>query len=83
MALVVQAIKTKKPLPVGFFNAGTQVVTASSVDMGNNLPKITFAQLQTISASPDATVEFYKPWTKTVAGAAALNGMQPFSAESQ
>ena len=80
---VVQAIKTKKPLPVGFFNAGTQVVTASSVDMGNNLPKITFEQLQTISASPDATVEFYKPWAKTVAGADALNGMQPISADSQ
>jgi ABC-type sugar transport system substrate-binding protein len=83
VALVVHAIKTKKPLPVGFFNAGTQVVTASSVDMGNNLPKITFEQLQTISASPDATVEFYKPWAKTVAGADALNGMQPISAESQ
>ena len=28
VALLVRAIKSKKPLEVGFYNAGTQVVTA-------------------------------------------------------
>ena len=42
IALLVNAIKNKKPLEVGFYNAGTQIVTADSVDMGNGLPAITF-----------------------------------------
>ena len=42
VALLVHAIKAKKPLEVGFYNAGTQVVTANSVDMANNLPALTF-----------------------------------------
>ena len=40
VALLVNAIKSKKPLGAGFYNAGTQVVTADSVDMGNGLPPI-------------------------------------------
>ena len=42
VALLVHAIKAKKPLEVGFYNAGTQAVTATSVDMANNLPPLTF-----------------------------------------
>jgi ABC-type sugar transport system substrate-binding protein len=83
VALIVNAIKTKKPVPADFFNAGTQVVTADSVDMGNNLPKITFAQLQDIAKSPSATAAFYAPWAKTVAGAGAVASGQPMSAESK
>jgi ABC-type sugar transport system substrate-binding protein len=68
VALLVHAIKNKKPLEVGFYNAGTQVVTANSVDMANNLPALTFPQLQAISADPKATAAFYAPWTKCVNG---------------
>ena len=68
VALLVHAIKAKKPLEVGFYNAGTQVVTANSVDMANNLPALTFPQLQAISADPKATAAFYEPWTKCVNG---------------
>jgi ABC-type sugar transport system substrate-binding protein len=83
VALLINAIKTKTALPAGFLNAGTQVVTAQNVDMGNNLPKITFDQLQALSASPQATADFYKPWAKTVAGAGALKGLRPMSAEAE
>jgi ABC-type sugar transport system substrate-binding protein len=86
VALLVQAIKGKKPLEVGFYNAGTQVVSANSVDMANNLPAMTFSQLQTISADPKATAAFYSSWTKCVNGPDAGKGcakMEPIAAESQ
>lgn len=86
VALLVQAIKAKKPLEVGFYNAGTQVVTANSVDMANNLPAMTFSQLQTISADPKATAVFYSPWTKCVNGPDAGKNcakIEPIAAEGQ
>ena len=45
VVLLVEAIKNKKPTPTGFYDAGTQVVTANSVDMGPGLPKVTFARI--------------------------------------
>ena len=39
VALLVKAIHDKKPLDVGFYNAGSQAVTAGSVDMANKLPR--------------------------------------------
>ncbi len=83
IVLLVDAIRAKKPAPVGFFDAGTQVVTATSVNMGSGLPTVTFDQLQKMAADPKATAEFYKPWTKTVLGAAGPSGMQPIEAEAQ
>jgi ABC-type sugar transport system substrate-binding protein len=83
VTLIVNAIKTKKPLPDEFFNAGTQVVTKDSVDMGNNLPKISFAQLQVLAKSPSATAAYYAPWAKTMAGDGALASGQPMSAEAK
>ena len=62
VALLVNAIKTKTALAPGFFNAGTQVVTAKSVDMGNGLPPVTFEQAQALAADPAATAKYYKPW---------------------
>ena len=44
VAVLAHAIKTKTALVSGFFNSGTQVVTAKSVDMGNGLPPVTFEQ---------------------------------------
>ncbi len=86
VALLVRAIKSKKPLEVGFYNAGTQAVTASSVDMANNLPPLTFAELQAISADPKATAAFYKPWSQCVNGPDAGKScatIEPIAAEAQ
>jgi ABC-type sugar transport system substrate-binding protein len=81
IVLLVDSIRSKKPLPVGFYNSGTQVVTANSVDMGPGLPSVTFDQLEKLAADPKATAEFYKPWTKTVT--ASPPAMQPIEAESE
>jgi ABC-type sugar transport system substrate-binding protein len=63
VALLVNAIKAKKPLAPGFYNAGTQLVTAGSVDMANDLPAVTYDQAQAMAADPAATAAYYKPWT--------------------
>jgi ABC-type sugar transport system substrate-binding protein len=83
VALLVNAIQTKTPTPVGFFNSGTQIVTADSVDMGNDLPKISFADAQKLAADPKATAAYYKPWTESIAGSGLKAGMQPIAAESE
>ena len=83
VVLLVEAIKAKKPAPAGFFDAGTQVVTATSVDMGPGLPKVTFDELEKLANDPKATADFYKPWTKTVLAGATPPGLQPVAAESQ
>ena len=83
VALLVEAVKTKKPLPVGFFNSGTQIVTASSVDMGNGLPPISFDNVQRLAADPAATASYYKPWIQSISGAGLMHGMQPIAAESE
>jgi ABC-type sugar transport system substrate-binding protein len=86
VALLVRAIRNKKPLEVGFYNAGTQTVTASSVDMANNLPALTFPQLQATAADPKATAAFYEPWTKCVNGpdtGKSCATMEPIAAEAQ
>jgi ABC-type sugar transport system substrate-binding protein len=83
VVLLVEAIKTKKPTPTGFYDSGTQIVTANSVDMGNGLPKVTFDQLEKLAADPKATADFYKDWTKSVLSAPTPPGMQEVAAESQ
>jgi ribose transport system substrate-binding protein len=83
VVLLVDAIRNKTPLQQGFYNAGTQVVTANSVDMGAGLPNVTFEQLEKLAADPKATAEFYKAWAKTVTGASTPPGMRPVEAESE
>jgi ABC-type sugar transport system substrate-binding protein len=83
VALLVKAIKAKKPLDVGFYNAGTQSVTAGTVDMANGLPPTTFPQLQAMAADPKATAAFYKPWTQCVAAGGDCLKMEPIAAEGQ
>jgi len=83
VVLLVDAIKAKKPTPIGFYNSGTQVVTADSVDMANGLPKQTFAQLQALAADPKATAAFYKAWSSKQTGPDGPPGMQPVAAESE
>src|SRR5262249_18379615 len=66
VALLVNAMKTKQPLKPGFYNSGTQVVTASSVDMGNGLPAVNYDQALKMAADPAGTADYYKQWTKTL-----------------
>ncbi len=84
VALLVKSIRSKTPLQVGFYNAGTQAVTAASVDMANGLPPASFAQVQAMAADPKATAAFYKPWTQCVtSGGLGCATMEPIAAESQ
>ena len=84
VALLVKSIRTKTPLQVGFYNAGTQVVTAGSVDMANDLPATSFAQLQAMAADPKATAAFYKSWSQCVTGAdGKCTAMEPIAAEGK
>ena len=66
IALLVNAIKNKKPLRPGFYDSGAQIVTADSVDMGNGLPAISFDEAMQMAGDPAATATYYKPWTETV-----------------
>jgi hypothetical protein len=79
----VHAVKDKQALPVGFFNSGTQIVTATTVDMGNGLPKIDFAEVQKLAGDPAATAAFYAPWISSIQDDGLLKGMQPLAAESE
>jgi ABC-type sugar transport system substrate-binding protein len=83
VTLLVNAIKGKKPLDPGFYNAGTQIVTAKSVDMGNGLPPVTFEQAQAMAADPAATAKYYKPWTDSLAKGSIAASMKPIAAESE
>ncbi len=84
VALLVKSIRSKRPLEVGFYNAGTQAVTAGSVDMANGLPATTFPQVQAMAADPKLTAASYKPWTQCVAaGRAECVKMEPIAAEGQ
>lgn len=44
-----------------FLNAGTEIVTETSVEQPFNLPPLTFAELLEISASPEASRAYYQP----------------------
>lgn len=83
VALLVNAIKTKTTLGPGFFNAGTQVVTAKSVDMGNGLPAVTFEQAQALAADPAATAKYYRPWIDSLTAQGLAAAMKPIAAESE
>ena len=50
VALLVNAIKGGKKLSAGFYNAGSQIVTADKVDMGNGLPSVSFDEAQKLAA---------------------------------
>ena len=79
----LNAIKTKTALGSGFYNAGTQVVTAKSVDMANGLPPVTFEQAQAMAADPAATAKYYKPWIESLAGKGLTASVKPIAAESE
>ena len=45
----------------GFLDAGTEIVTADSVEEPYGLPPLTFAELEELAASPEKTREYYQP----------------------
>ena len=45
----------------GFLDAGTEIVTADSVQEPFDLPPLTFAELEALAASPDAARAYYQP----------------------
>jgi ABC-type sugar transport system substrate-binding protein len=66
----------------GFLDAGTEIVTADSVEEPFGLPPLTFEELEVIAASPEAAREYYQP---LVDGQIAdwANNIEPISAESE
>ena len=58
----------------GFLDAGTEIVTADSVEEPFGLPPLTFAELEALAASPEAARAYYQPlvdgqiadWAKNV-----------------
>jgi ABC-type sugar transport system substrate-binding protein len=67
--MLVDSLRNGTPLPAGFVDSGTQIVTGDSVDMGNGLPSVTFDELLALSADPAANRAFYQPWADCVRGA--------------
>lgn len=45
----------------GFLDAGTEIVTADSVEEPYDLPPLTFAELEELAASPEKSREYYQP----------------------
>jgi len=60
--MLVDSIRNKVKLQQKFYNSGTQVVTADSVNMGNGLPSVSFDELLKLSADPAATTKYYAPF---------------------
>lgn len=83
VAMLVDAIKNKKKLGPGFVNAGTQAVTAGSVDMGNGLPAVSFDEAQTMAGDPAATAKYYGDWAKAMTGDAMAAATKPIASESE
>ena len=81
VVLVVNALRSDTALTSGFYDAGIQIVTADSVDMGNGLPAISFAEAVALAGDPAATRAYYAPWVATVAAGGLMS--EPVEAESQ
>ena len=45
----------------GFLDAGTEIVTADSVEEPFDLPPLTFTELEALAASPEQAREYYQP----------------------
>jgi len=66
--MLVDSLRNGVPLGTGFVDAGTQIVTGDSVDLGNGLPLISFDELLALSADPAANRTFYAPWSQCATG---------------
>jgi ABC-type sugar transport system substrate-binding protein len=83
IAMLINAIKSKAVPGPGFYNSGTQQVTAGSVDMGNSLPAVNYDQAQTMASDPKATADYYKAWTKSLTPDFLSKAPAPVSAEGE
>jgi len=83
IALLVNAIRGDKVMTPGFYDSGTQIVTADSVDMGNGLPAVSFEEAQAMAADPAGTAAYYKPWSETLTADVLDAEPQPISAEAE
>ncbi len=66
----------------GFLDAGTEIVTADSVQEPFDLPPLTFAELEALAASPDAARTYYQPLVDGQIANWASN-VEPIANESQ
>jgi len=66
----------------GFLDAGTEIVTADSVEEPFDLPPLTFEELEELAASPEATREYYQPLVEGQIASWAEN-IEPIENESQ
>jgi ABC-type sugar transport system substrate-binding protein len=80
--MIVDSLKNKVPLPQRFYNAGTQIVTADTIMMGNGLPSISFDELLKMSADPAATTKFYAPFVQCM-NMGWMCGLEPIENEGK
>jgi len=66
----------------GFLDAGTEIVTADSVEEPFGLPPLTFDELEEIAASPERSREYYQPLVDGQIANWASN-VEPIENESQ
>jgi ABC-type sugar transport system substrate-binding protein len=66
----------------GFLDAGTEIVTADSVQEPFDLPPLTFTELEEIAASPEKAREYYQPLVDGVI-ADWQTKVEPIANESQ
>ena len=83
IAILVNAIKNKTVPGPGFYNSGTQIVTADSVDMGNGLPAVSYDDALKMAGDPQATADYYQAWTKTLTPEFLAKAPAPVSAEGE
>lgn len=80
--MLVDSIRNKIKLTKTFLDAGTEIVTKSSVQEPFGLPPLSFAGLQKMAASSTLTRNYYKPLVKGVIKNWQKN-LKPITAESE
>lgn len=64
--MLAENLRNGTPLEPKFYDSGTQVVLADTVEMGNGLPSLGFDELIALSSDAAATKEFYQPWVDCI-----------------
>ncbi len=59
--MLVDHLRNGTPLDQGFVDAGTQVVTLDASTEPYDMPQLSFAEVQELAVSAEATREFYEP----------------------
>ncbi len=83
--ILVDTITSKTTVDLskgGFIDAGTEIVTADSVQEPYSLPALTFDQLQILAGSPAKTRQYYQPLVDTVI-ADWTSKLEPIANESK